>query len=82
MIRSLLLNLLACLVAAVMLIGVILIGISQLPDQIVFVEYGTGKCLAASVVQENKWHRISCHEFEAQGGYDKPYETQWGSREL
>lgn len=58
---------------------ILLVGFNQLPDSIVYLEYGTGECLFVDIVEENQWTKISCSEFEARGGFDTEYETQWGS---
>lgn len=70
----------ACLLVAALFAVVLAIGLSRLPKQVLYVEYGSGKCLAADVVRDNEWHRITCDEFKAIGGYDEPYEKQWGGR--
>lgn len=73
-------TLLACLAIAALLAGVIVLGLSRLPRAMVIVEYPSGQCLAAKVVEGDKWRKVTCAEFEAMGGYSEPYERIWGAR--
>lgn len=54
------------------------LGLSRLPDAIVYQAYPDRKCLAVDIVQDNEWHRIKCSEFD----WSRDYATEWGGDEL
>lgn len=54
------------------------LGLSRLPDAIVYQTYPDRRCLAVDIVQDNEWHRIKCNEFD----WSQDYATEWGGDEL
>lgn len=78
MIRTILLNLAACLAVALLISAAIAIGLSRLPDAIVYQSYPDKQCLAVDIVQDNEWRRIKCHAFD----WTRDYATEWGGDEL
>lgn len=72
-------TLFACAIIGAGFALALVIGLNRLPSAIVYTEYGTGKCIMADVVEDDEWKRITCAEFQAQGGFDEDYEVQWGS---
>lgn len=78
MMRDILLNLAACLAVALLISVAVAIGLSRLPDAIVYQSYPDKQCLAVDIVQDNEWHRIKCHEFD----WTRDYATEWGGDEL
>lgn len=71
-------NILLCLAVAAAAAGAICLGLSRLPDAIVYQSYPDKQCLAVDIVQDNEWHRIKCHEFD----WSRDYATEWGGDEL
>lgn len=77
MIRTILLNLAACLAVALLISVAIAIGLSRLPEAIVYQSYPDKRCLAVDIVEGNEWRRIKCHEFD----WTRDYATEWGGNE-
>lgn len=65
---------LAAIFMFLMCFGLGLLALAQVPDNIVYQEYPTGKCLAVDVLQDDGYHRIKCEEFD----FTQDYVTQWG----
>lgn len=81
MIRTILLNLAACLAVALLISVAIAIGLSRLPSAIVFQTYPERQCIIVEIVNEDKeLEKITCAEFEQTEDYAKGnYITKWGA---
>lgn len=71
-------NILLFLAVAAAIALAIFLGLSRLPDAIVYQTYPDRKCLAVDIVENNEWRRIKCHEFD----WSRDYATEWGGDEL
>lgn len=65
---------LAALFMIAVFFGLGLLALAQVPENIVYQEYPTKKCLAVDVLQDDGYHRIKCEEFD----FTQEYTTQWG----
>ena len=78
MIRNMIRNILLFLAVAAAFALALFLGLSRLPDAIVYHTYPDRKCLAVDIVKDNEWQRIKCSEFD----WSQDYATEWGGDEL
>ena len=71
-------NILLFLIVAALFALAICLGLSRLPNAIVYQTYPDRRCLAVDIVVNNEWHRIKCEEFD----WSQDYATEWGGDEL